>query len=251
MRQSTGLSETVKMAENDRETVEALINELISTLKQGQMWTERRDVADCLANTCKHIVAALEDVIKSEKDVDVRVACEQALNAVREHLQLIPVQVEAPAPAPTPEPAPTQVTPTAAEQPVSLGEIVRSDIEGAGVTVTETEDGYEIVTRLESGRFQKVFLVQSRDETKGLELIHIFTVCGPANSRVFKWALEANSKLMHGALAIRTLGGKEMLVITDTYQAATVRREQVRDAVFAIAETGDVVEKGMTRVDTL
>ena len=99
--------------------------------------------------------------------------------------------------------------------------------------------------------FQKVYLAEGRDEKKGVGLIHIFTACGPAESRVFKWALQANSKLTHGAIGIRSLGGKEMLVISDTYVASTVRREQVRDAVFAIAETGDVIEKGLTRVDTL
>jgi len=244
------------MAENDRETAEASIGNLISTLKKGQVWTERRDVAQCLASVSQQIVKALEDVIKSEDDVDVRVACEQALNAVRGHLKLAPVQVQAPpAPAPAPEAAPTQAqapeAETAPAEPVSLAEIVQADIERPGVTVSETEDGYEIVTRLESGRFQKVHLVRSRDESRDIDLIQIFTVCAPANERVFKWALEANCKLTHGALAMRTLGGKQMLIITDTYQAATVRREQIRDAVFAIADAGDVIEKGMTRVDTL
>jgi hypothetical protein len=242
------------MAENDRETVENSINGLISTLKKGQVWTERRDVAECLATVSQQIVKALEDVIKSEKDVDVRVACEQALNAVREHLKLAPIQVQA-QPAPIPEAAPTSAkapeAETAPAQPVSLAEIVRADIERPGVTVSETEDGYEIVTRLESGRFQKVYLVRSRDESRDIDLIQIFTACAPANDRVFKWALEANCKLTHGALAMRTLSGKEMLIITDTCQAGTVTREQIRDAVFAIAEAGDVIEKGMTRVDTL
>jgi hypothetical protein len=132
-----------------------------------------------------------------------------------------------------------------------LAEIVSSDIEGPGVTASETDDGYEIVIRLESGRFQKVYVAEGRDEKKGIGLIHVITRCGPAESRVFKWALEANSKLTHGAIGIRSLGGKEMLVVSDTYVASTVRREQIRDAVFAIAETGDVIEKGLTRVDTL
>jgi hypothetical protein len=244
------------MAENDRETLENSIHTLISTLKKGQVWTERRDIAECLATVSQQIVKALEDIIRSEKDVDVRVACEEALNTVREHLELAPIQVQAaPAPAPAPEAAPTRAkaseagTPSA--EPASLEEIVHAEIEQPGVTVSDTDDGYEIVTRLESGRFQKVYLVRSRDESRDIDLLQIFTVCAPANSRVFKWALEANCKLTHGALAVRTVDAKEMLVITDTYQAGTVRREQLRDAVFAMAEAGDVIEKGMTRVDTL
>jgi|GEM_PF-2875350 len=249
------------MAENDRETVETLINSLISTLEQGRIWTERRDVAEFFAETAKRIVTAIEDVIKSESDPDVQVACEQALNNVREHLKLAPIQVQA-APVAAPEPAPMAAadeqgtalepeTEDAAGEQVSVAEIVSSDIEGPGVSASETDDGYEIVIRLESGRFQKVYITEGRDEKRGVGLIHIFTPCGPAASRVFKWALEANSKLTHGAIGIRALAGKEMLVVSDTYVASTVRREQVRDAVFAIAETGDVIEKGLTRVDTL
>lgn len=246
------------MAENDRETVETLIDGLISTLERGRVWTERRDVADFLAETAKRIVITIENVVKSDGDVDVLTACEQALNSVREHLKLTPIQVQAAAPEPAPvavEPQQRMLEPDmeeeAEESQVLLAEIVSSDVEGPGVTVSETDDGYEIVVRLESGRFQKVYLAEGRDEKRDVGLIHIFTPCGPAASRVFKWALEANSKLTHGAIGIRSLGGKEMLVISDTYVASTVRREQVRDAVFAIAETGDVIEKGLTRVDTL
>jgi len=245
------------MAENDRETVETLIEGLISTMEQGRIWTERRDIAEFLAETAKRMVTAIENVVKSEDDPDVQTGCQQALNRVREHLKLAPIQVQA-----APEPAPVAVEPQqpalepdtqeeAEESQLLLSEIVSSYIEGPGVTASETDDGYEIVIRLESGRFQKVYLAEGRDEKKGVGLIHIFTAGGPADSRVFKWALEANSKLTHGAIGIRSLGGKEMLVISDTYVASTVRREQVRDAVFAIAETGDVIEKGLTRVDTL
>lgn len=241
------------MAENDRETVETLIDGLISTLKEGRHWTERRDVADLLAETATRIVASIEDVIKSEDDVDVQAACAQALNSVREHLKLAPIQVQAAAPEPVPIAADDQevALEPVAEERVSLAEIVSSDIEGPGVTASETDDGYEIVIRLESGRFQKVYIAEGRDEKRGIGLIHVITRCGPAESRVFKWALEANSKLTHGAIGIRSLGGKEMLVVSDTYVASTVRRAQIRDAVFAIAETGDVIEKGLTRVDTL
>jgi hypothetical protein len=142
-------------------------------------------------------------------------------------------------------------TEAAAGEQVSLAEIVSSHIEGPGVSASETDDGYEIVIRLESGRFQKVYIAQSRDEERDAGLIHIYTPCGPAASRAFKWALEANSKLTHGAIGIRSVAGEEMLVVSDTYVASTARGEQVRDAVFAIAETGDVIEKGLTRVDTL
>lgn len=236
------------MAQNDRETVETLIDGLISTLKEGRHWTERRDVADLLAETATRIVSSIEDVVKSEDDVDVQAACAQALNSVREHLKLAPIQVQAAAPEPAPVAAEPQEE---AGGRLCLAEIVSSDIEGPGVTASETDDGYEIVIRLESGRFQKVYVAEGRDEKKGIGLIHVITRCGPAESRVFKWALEANSKLTHGAIGIRSLGGKEMLVVSDTYVASTVRREQIRDAVFAIAETGDVIEKGLTRVDTL
>ncbi|MCK5557807.1 MAG: hypothetical protein KAJ01_05490, partial [Candidatus Hydrogenedentes bacterium] len=117
--------------------------------------------------------------------------------------------------------------------------------------VAEADDGYELVVKLDSGRFQTVYVSEEHDEKQGLDFIRIFTPCAHANSSAFKWALETNGKLMHGAIGIRQVGGTEMFVIADTYPTAMVTRARVRDAVFAIAETGDAVEKGMTRADRL
>lgn len=229
------------------ERMENQVGRLISMLKDGKYWTERRDAAEGLAEVAKTALTAIEEVVKAEQDTDVRIACEQALNGVREHLAMEPAAVE-PAPAAA-EPSPASGP--AAEETVPLAEIVQADIAGPNVEILETEGGYELVVAMESGRSQRLYVTEGRDETRGVDLIQVFTVCGPAHTGAFKWALEANSKLTHGAIALRTVSGREMFVVADSYPAAMVRREQVRDAVFAIAEVGDVIEKGLTRADNL
>jgi hypothetical protein len=231
------------MAQNEREALQELLNTLISELKQGEYWTDRRDTAEFLAEAAKQIVTAIQDVAKKEEDVDVRAVCEQALNGVRDFLKLQPVRVEAP-----PQAAPQEEAP-GKEERVPLEVMVREDLAGPNVTVAETDDGYELIVTLEDGRRQTVYVAEERDEKQDLDLIRIFTVCAPANSSAFKWALETNGKLTHGAIAIRRVGGKEVYVIVDTHPAEMVRREHVREAVFSIAEIGDTVEKGMTRAD--
>ncbi len=239
------------MAENERETLQDLLNTVISELKQGEYWTERRDTAEFLAEAAKQIMTAIQDVAKKEEDVDVRGVCEQALNGVREFLKLQPVRVEAS--PPTAAPAATVLAPESLaackKERVSLADMVREDLAGPNVTVAETDDGYELIVTFEDGRQQTVYAAEERDEKHELDLIRIFTVCAPANSSAFKWALETNGKLTHGAIAIRRVGGKEVYVIVDTHPAEMVSREHVREAVFSIAEIGDTVEKGMTRAD--
>jgi hypothetical protein len=239
------------MAENEREALQDLLNTLISELKEGEYWTERRDTAEFLAEAAKRIVTTIQDVAKKGDDVDVRIGCERALNDVRELLKLQPVRVEAPPPTAAPPAtvlAPESPAPAQKER-ASLADMVREDLAGPDVTVAETADGYELIVKLEGGRQQTVYVAEEHDEKQGLDLIRIFTVCAPANSSAFKWSLETNSKLTHGAIAIRRVGGKEVFVIADTHPAEMVGREHVREAVFSIAEIGDTVEKGMTRAD--
>jgi len=239
------------MAQNEREALQELLTTLISELKEGEYWTERRDTAEFLAEAGKQIVAAIQDVAKNEEDADVRAACEQALNGVREFLTMQPARVEAP--PPTAAPAATVLDPeslgSAPKERVPLAVMVREDLAGPNVTVAETDDGYKLTMKMKDDRQQTVYVAEERDEKHDLDLIRIFTVCAPANSSAFKWALETNGKLTHGAIAIRRVSGKEVFVIVDTHPAEMVSREHVREAVFSIAEIGDTVEKGMTRAD--
>jgi hypothetical protein len=143
--------------------------------------------------------------------------------------------------------APESLAP-AKEERVALADIVQA-IAGEKVTVAAMEGGYELIVKFSGGRYQTVYLTEEHDAKHGTDLIRVFTPCAPVSSRAFKWALETNCRLTTGAVGIRKVGGKEMFVICDTYPAAGVTSKRVRDAVFAIAEAGDTVEKGMTRAN--
>jgi hypothetical protein len=238
------------MVQRECETVQRLLDNLIAVLKSSSAWTERRDTAEFLAEIAKLIVIAIDGVVKSEGDVDIRIACEQALDGVRGHLALKPVPPEAPQPkiAPILRPVQPEAEPAPGKR-LSLAEMINSDVAGPNVSASQTQEGFDLLVRLSSGRFQKVHVVEKRGDKPGENLIYIFTPCCPADSRLFKWALESNCKLRHGAIGIRSVDDNEMFVISDTYPTATATGEQIRDAVLAIAEAGDFVEKGLTRVD--
>jgi len=83
------------------------------------------------------------------------------------------------------------------------------------------------------------------------ELIRVFTYCGAESEEALEWALEANMKLSHCALALTHDEDNRRFVLTRCFLAEAARPEQVKAAVKEIAFYGDWIEKKLTGLDEL
>ncbi|QDT37293.1 serine/threonine protein kinase [Stratiformator vulcanicus] len=107
---------------------------------------------------------------------------------------------------------------------------------------------YRIDVRLPNGRGQSVYLEPSPAEA-GERLLTIFSPCCDAEPQYFHEALKLNSEIPHGALAIRTIEGREMFCMIDNYPRATIDAEELRRSAMEVAQRADAVEKVLTGDD--
>ncbi len=117
-----------------------------------------------------------------------------------------------------------------------------------GVAWTRSGERYRLELTLPDARRQVVF-VEPSSHAAGQRLLLLYSICCPAQPGYYEQALRLNSELPHGGLAIRTIDGREMFVMVDTYPRSTVDAEDVRKSVLELANRSDFVEKLLTSRD--
>lgn len=110
-------------------------------------------------------------------------------------------------------------------------------------------DGYyEVLVTLPGGRKQRVFVDESHDPLSE-RLVRFTSTCGPVDSEHFEKVLRMNSRIAHGALAIRNIAGQDQFVMVDSYPRATIDPEEVRRTVWEVAVYADELERELTGRD--
>ncbi len=190
-------------------------------------WVTRRDGADALGQAAMRAIEAL-NAHAEERDVDVGRAVKEALGQVSGALAGIP--------------------PTAGEATHTLEELVRYCEKPGERSVVREGEEYSIEVGLREGRQQVVYVtpLKRRD---GVELIQIYTHCGPFDEGALKWALEANMKLAQSAIAVTQVDGEERFVLTNSYFASEATPAEVKASVKEIAFYGDWLEQKLTGRD--
>lgn len=107
---------------------------------------------------------------------------------------------------------------------------------------------YVVTVTLPGGRRQKVFVDESKDPLSE-RLVRFSSMCGPASSEHFERALRMNSRIAHGALAIRQIDGSEQFVMVDSYPRGTLDPEEIRRTVWEVAVYADELERELTGDD--
>lgn len=107
---------------------------------------------------------------------------------------------------------------------------------------------FEAVVTLPGGRQQRVFIDESKD-TLSERLVRFSSTCAPASSDHFERVLRMNSRIAHGALAIRNIGGVDQFVMVDSYPRGTLDPEEVRRTVWEVAVYADELERELTGDD--
>ena len=200
---------------------------VLSGSKAG--WVNRRDAADHLGEAAERALTALQSH-RQEPDVDVRMAVEKAIQRVGGSL--------------------TGAKSEAAQRLCALQDLANACAKPGQRTVKAHGDGYEIEVLLKGGRRQKVYLM-SHSRKDGARLVRVYTHCGKPKPESLKWALQTNTKLTHGALALLGDGDEERLVLVDSYLMDEATPETIKRSVKETAFYGDWIESKLTGMDEL
>jgi hypothetical protein len=186
---------------------------------------------------------ALRDLL-NDPDERVKAAAEEAI-ALLEPL--------APAVRPGAEPAaPTAAKaapPTRAPTLEERENLVREAITGTNIRLERRPYGFKLTVPLLKGRKQKVRVVFENSDPEGDKIILIFTECGKATPKNYRWALSTNMKMAYGHMAIRRVEEGDMFICLNTLLERTTDPEEIAKSVMAIAERGDWIEKQLSKVD--
>jgi len=215
----------------------AATDEAVDELKNGKFWTDRRDAADALTDGAVGTATTLKQML-DDPDTDVRTACRQCFDRLRAAMDMPETRHAEPARAAEPCP----------ERP-PLTEMIRDVGSQSGRSFRPYQGGHEIVCKTSTGRHQKVYVRPGQMDTSGRKIIQVFSTCAPADEHVFRWALETNTKLRLGALAVTKTGDRDMFVLMNTHLEDGLMPNELEADVLYIAETADWIEQQLTGGD--
>lgn len=118
----------------------------------------------------------------------------------------------------------------------------------AHVTWTAEGSRFRIEVALPHGRRQAVF-VETTPHGVNDRLLQVFSRCGRAEPSFWQEALKLNSRISHGAIAIREIDGQEQFVVVNSYPRGTVDSEEIRRSVIDVAFHADAIENLLTGHD--
>jgi len=216
--------------------------EAVEELKHGKFWTDRRDAADALTDGAIGTASNLKQML-DDPDIDVRTACRQCFDRLRNALDMPKLHHAEAEPSPAPASG-LEVT----EQP-AFEEMIKEIGSQPGRTYRPIQQGFEIMCRTSSGRQQKVHVRPGQTDASGKTTVQVYSTCAPADEHTFSWALETNCKLRLGALAIAKSGGRDMFVLMNTHLENSLSADELEADLVYIAETSDWIEQQLTGGD--
>jgi len=164
-----------------------------------------------------------------------------------------------PAPAaPQPVPAAAAAAPPAAAGP-DFGDLVavttdpksmvRSVAGAAGYQISESGNSMQITVAIGSLRKQAVTIEFGKTDKSGHSMVNYWSICGPANEKNAMSLLRYNTQMLHGAFAVRNVGGTEVVVIQANQLAETLDPLEVSRVLSAVAWQADQVEQKLVGGD--
>lgn len=131
-----------------------------------------------------------------------------------------------------------------------LRSLVREAFHGLTVELVESGKSYAAKVRLPHNRTQTVHIETSSKGLNAAGLVRIYSICCPEEQSYYRRALELNSKIAHGSLAIQEIDGKSCFVMINSYPRSTCDPEEIRQSVLTIAKWADEVERTLNTKDS-
>jgi len=122
-------------------------------------------------------------------------------------------------------------------------QIVRSVVQGADWTLSESGDVWEVTVPIGAMRRQRVRVDFSAKDDEGHAMIAFSSTCGPATPKNAMALLRYNTKMVHGAFAVQSTPAGDMIVVQANQLAETVDPLEVTRVMTAVAWQADKVEE--------
>ncbi len=126
--------------------------------------------------------------------------------------------------------------------------LLRESVEGIDCFIQGARDHFRILFKLPNNRLQEVYL-EVGSNRHDERFLTVFSVCCPAESRHYEFALRLNAEMTYGGLSIREVNNQPMFVMTRTFPRGHVQPEAIRSALVDIARRSDWVEQQLTHAD--
>ncbi len=165
-----------------------------------------------------------------------------------------PAAPAAPPPQPATAPAPASSAPSSAAvdfddlassappRGASPQQIVRTVAETAGYQIEEDSGVWRVTVPIGGLRKQVVEVRFDAKDEDGHSVVNYVSICGPSTERNAMRLLRYNTQLMHGAFAVITRNGADLVVIQANQLAETLDALEVSRALAAVAYQADKVE---------
>ncbi len=121
--------------------------------------------------------------------------------------------------------------------------MIRSVATAADYKIVESGDAWQITVPVGSLRKQSIHVEFGRGDEAGHAIVNYWSICGPAVDRNAMKLLEYNTKMLHGAFAVRQVNGSRLVVIQVNQLAETLDPLDISRVLSAIAWQADKVEQ--------
>jgi len=127
--------------------------------------------------------------------------------------------------------------------------MIRSVAEGGAYKIAESGGALQITIPVGSLRKQVVNVEFGKSDEAGHDVVTYWSICGPAVDKHAMTLLRYNTKMLHGAFAVRDVGGQSVVVLQANQMAETLDPLEVSRVLSAIAWQADKVEQKLTGGD--
>ncbi len=128
-------------------------------------------------------------------------------------------------------------------------QLVRAAAEANNYKVQEAGDSWLVTVPVGPLRKQEVHVEFGVKDDQGHAMINYWSVCGPVSPQNALALLRYNTNILHGAFAVRTVAGSEMVVLQANQLAETIELLEVGRTLAAIAWQADKAEQKMVGSD--
>jgi hypothetical protein len=253
---------------------------LVRQIEGGANWVERRDAAAALTMMIREGLLALRKAAE-DKDPDVSHECKKSVELVRSDLTggLKDIELELAAalrayradlagskpmgiPPSTPDGDEGEMAGagvgegrsggTAKSGGTTRAELeswVRAIAERRGGSVRETEGQWVVEIGLEGDRKQTIFVDPDRKDSAGEAVAVMYTLCGPAEPKIYSVALKTNMQLSHAAFGLTKQGEKRLLALIGRRRIDELTQESLEEILEYLAKKGDRAESQLQADD--
>lgn len=128
--------------------------------------------------------------------------------------------------------------------------LIRDAMLGTDAQVVARAYGFRITVPLLGGtRKQTVRIVFEYSDPEGDKVILIHSMCGNSTPVNYRWALDANRRMMYGRIAIRHDKEGEYFMVLNTLLETSADALDIRKNVLAIADKADWIERQLSPED--